>query len=162
MVPGTFTAIKAAASPLSSTVMPNTSPSQAPIHGPQVAAPTTMGMSTSEMEKTPKWMNCPSSWSTTTSAVRIAPSVSRWSGVEKDDAVFVLFMIILLAAVPRTDTARKNGIYINILRDARRFIRSSVPQNCLANGAHPPKWNGFSDFCCRSAAALPAAACRRR
>ena len=56
--------------------MPNTKPSQQPAQGPYRAAPTTMGTRTREMEKVPKRMKEPRSWSTTTMAVSKASPVS--------------------------------------------------------------------------------------
>ena len=56
--------------------MPNTKPSQAPAQAPYSAAPTTIGISTSEMEKGPKRTKAPRSWSMTTTAVSRAIPVS--------------------------------------------------------------------------------------
>ena len=52
---------KAVASPLKRTATPKTNPSHAPTAVPQVAAPTTMGISTSDTEKVPNLINEPMS-----------------------------------------------------------------------------------------------------
>lgn len=64
---------KEAGIPHRSTTAPNTSPSQQPMPQPYRAAPSTMRIRTSEMEKGPRRMALPANWSTTTMAARSPP-----------------------------------------------------------------------------------------
>lgn len=73
MAPPGSAARKRPASPDRSTTAPNTSPSQQPMPQPYRAAPSTMGIRTSEMEKGPKRMALPTNWSIAAMAAKSPP-----------------------------------------------------------------------------------------
>ena len=95
----------APASPVTNTMTANTTPSQSPAIGPQVAAPTTIGKSTRDIENGPKRTNAPKNCNNTTMAVKMEQRVSVW--VEIPPA-FLLFIKITSCCCFRLGIQRSN------------------------------------------------------